>query len=146
MFRHISAPIPRFEDYSMWSFGDVHLFAEGPWRTWDNGGYNWPVIPWMLFYRSGNRDYVESAMRNARHVMDVDCCHHGPMRPAGAYAKGQGWTYCFSPWHWAWGPLWDVFWTYPEYLEYCYYMTGYERAADVLRLMAEANSGGKIDA
>lgn len=145
MFRHIVAPIPELEDYSLWSFGDVHLFAANPWRTWDNGGYNWPAIPWMLFYRSGERDYLEAAVRNARHVMDVDVCHHGA-RSGNAYEKVAGWTYAYSPWHWAWGPVGDVFWTHPEYLAYCYYLTGYERAEDVLRLMAEANRGGPFDA
>ena len=44
-----------------------------------------------------------------------------------AYVKTLGFTYSYSPWHWGVGPLWDVFWTHPQYLMHCYYLTGYER-------------------
>jgi hypothetical protein len=153
MFRHVATPLDKAADFDLWNFGDVHLFRSGPWRNWDGGGYNWPTIPWQLFYRSGQRDYFEHAIRNARHVMDVDVCHYAPSPTASdndpayryaPYTKVPGYTYSYSPLHWAWGPVGDVFWTHPSYLLYCYYLTGYERAADVLGLMANVNDTGAL--
>jgi len=152
MFRHISTPLESQADFDMWNFGDVHLFRSGPWRNWDGGGYNWPIVPWLLFYRSGQRGYFEHAIRNARHVMDVDVCHFAPSLQGGGkdpayqyapYTKVPGYTYTYSPLHWAWGPVGDVFWTHPSYLLYYYYLTGYERAGDVLGLMANVNDTGR---
>jgi len=137
MFQHVTHRVEEFGDFDMWHFGDVHLFSNYGWRTWDCGGYNWPAIPWMMFYRTGDRRYYEEGVRNARHVMDVDCCHHAPLK-APAHAKGLGFMHSYSTLHWLWGPCWDQFWTHPEFLESMYYMTGYERAADVLAMLAKS--------
>jgi len=138
MFRYIAQPLDRLKDFETWNHGDVHLFSGSGWRTWDNGGYNWPQIPWLMYYRSGGRHYLEHGRRNARHVMDVDIVHHGKEH-AQANEKGLGFKHMFSAHHWAWGPYWDNFHTHPQYLLYYYYMTGYERAKDVLQLMAESS-------
>jgi len=137
MYRHVTHRYEAFENYNLWNFGDVHLFSFHGWRSWDGGGYNWPAIAWMLFYRTGNRFHLQNGMRNARHVMDVDCCHHAPLK-AKAHTKGLGFMHMYSGLHWGWGPIWDNFHTHPEYLLYCYCLTGYERARDVLELMAES--------
>lgn len=143
LFRYIAEPSNRSQDFDMWNFGDVHLFTPSGWRTWDGNGYNWSQVPWLMYYRSGVRHYRMHGERNARHVMDVDICHHGPLQNE-AHHKALGFKHMYSPLHWAWGPVWDNFHTHPQYLLHYHRLTGYERAADVLELMAassKANTG-----
>ncbi len=129
-------------DYGVWNWGDLQWCwtrAQGYtiYRYWMNNGKGWPVAPWALWLRSGDRRYWERGEANSRHIMDVDTCH-APEWTYAADGKIRGGQYHYSAIHWGYGPEVSTFFVDSEYLPTCYYMTGYERAWDVTLLRAEA--------
>lgn len=128
-------------DYGTWNFGDIQWHWLGSsytiYRYWMNNGKGWSILPWALWIRSGDRRYWENGEANSRHVMDVDTCHV----PEWAYApdgKIRGGQYHYSALHWGYGPHVSQFFSDTEYLPYCWFMTGYERARDVMLERVEA--------
>lgn len=71
-------------DYGMFNFGDAHHnwnWLERRWnlhRIWRNTHHGWARWPWLLYARSGSKALFDWADRNARHVADIDHCHHAP--------------------------------------------------------------------
>lgn len=128
---------PTYGDYQHWNFGDSRLFRSGAFRKWDSNGYSSATIDWRLFYRSGERKYLINGARMSKHVMDVDTCNYGPLTSGSSFGRRLGGSYLFAPCHWVWGPTSANYWQHPEYLMLHYCMTGYERAGDVLTLMAD---------
>ena len=128
-------------DFGAWNFGDIQwiwaVTGYAHYRYWMNNGKGWPIVPWALWLRSGQRKYWEKGEANARHLMDVDTCHV-PEWGGARDGKRRGAVYEYSAMHWSKGPQVAYFTADSEYLPYCYYMTGYERAWDVLRERAEA--------
>jgi hypothetical protein len=128
-------------DYGTWNYGDIQWNWLGSaytiYRYWMNNGKGWSVLPWALWIRSGDRRYWENGEANSRHVMDVDTCHV----PEWSYApdgKIRGGQYHYSALHWGYGPHVSQFFSDSEYLPYCWFMTGYERARDVMLERVEA--------
>ena len=128
-------------DYGTWNYGDLQWIWTGygytVYRYWMNNGKGWPIMPWILWMRSGARKYHENGEANARHLMDVDTCHV-PEWERAADGKIRGGIYEYSAMHWSKGPPVDYFTADTEYLPYYYYLTGYERAWDVLQERVEA--------
>ncbi len=128
-------------DFGMWNWGDVQWLFSGTghstYRYWMNNGKGWSTVPWLLWMRSGERKYFRHAWANARHVMDVDSCHtlNWEKAPDG---KIRGGAYEYSAMHWSKGPKIFQFAADDEYLPLCYFLTGDERARDVLLEKAEA--------
>lgn len=128
-------------DFGMWNWGDVQWSFNGTkhstYRYWMNNGKGWPSLPWLLWMRSGDRKYFRHARVNSRHLMDVDSCHtlNWERDPDG---KIRGGSYEYSAMHWTKGPSVFGFPTDDEYLPLCYFLTGDERARDVLLEKAEA--------
>ena len=135
-------------DFGMWNWGDVQWLFTGTghstYRYWMNNGKGWSTVPWLLWMRSGERKYFRHAWANARHVMDVDSCHtlNWERAPDG---KIRGGAYEYSAMHWTKGPKFFDFATDDEYLPLCYFLTGDERARDVLLEKAEAYARFDID-
>ena len=69
-------------DYGMFNYGDSHHnwhWQERRWslhRIWRNTHHGWGRWPWLLYARSGDTRLLGWAIANARHVEDVDHCHH----------------------------------------------------------------------
>ncbi len=131
-----------YGDYGVWNWGDLQWtwtyngFAI--YRYWMNHGKGWSILPWALWLRSGERQYWENGEANSRHCMDVDICHiPGWERDPNDY-KLRGGQYHYSALHWGYGPQVFTFFIDSEYLPYAWYMTGYERAHDVMLEHAEA--------
>jgi len=129
-------------DFGTWNFGDVQWAWIGrggytTYRYWMNHGKGWSILPWTLWLRSGARKYWENGEINSRHVMDIDTCHV-PEWKIAADGKVRGGQYHYSAIHWGYGPQVSTFYVDSEYLPYCYYVTGYERAHDVMLERAEA--------
>jgi hypothetical protein len=129
-------------DYGTWNFGDIQWSWIGrlgytTYRYWMNHGKGWSIVPWVLWLRSGEREYWENGEANSRHVMDVDTCHIPEWEPAPD-GKIRGGQYHYSALHWGYGPHVSSFFMDSEYLPYCYYLTGYERAKDILLDRVEA--------
>jgi len=128
-------------DFGTWNYGDVQWAWVGwgftTYRYWMNHGKGWSILPWALWLRSGDRRYWEHGEANGRHCMDVDTCHvpEWEMAPDGKIRGGQ---YHYSAIHWGYGPQVSTFYIDSEYLPYHYYVTGYERAKDVMLMRAEA--------
>lgn len=84
-------------DYGMWNFGDSHTswdMAKRRWneayRTWRNTHHGAPRVPWLLYVRSGDPKYLRYAIRNTRHIMDIDYCHYStPEFEALDYPRGK---------------------------------------------------------
>lgn len=69
-------------DYGMFNYGDYHYnwnAVEQRWSHnrhyagWHHGGGR---VPWLLFARTGEPRCLEFGFDNARHMTDVDMCHH----------------------------------------------------------------------
>jgi hypothetical protein len=122
-------------DYDEWNFGDLRLFRGGPFRTWDNGGYNCTDLFWWQFYRTGKRFFLEEGIHTARHTMDVDTIAHSQSTSGGYddYLRIAGRAHFYATLQWAWtAPRGDEFTDHPWYLLLCWLMTGYEVARTVL--------------
>ncbi|MEA3401111.1 MAG: hypothetical protein U9R79_07705, partial [Armatimonadota bacterium] len=70
------------EDYGLWNFGGGHTtwdVARRRWhdvyRCWRNTHHGCNRVPWLLYVRSGDRDYRRYGVRNARKVLDEGFCH-----------------------------------------------------------------------
>jgi hypothetical protein len=145
------------DDFGTWNWGDVQWqwsgYAYVTYRYWMCNGKGWSVVPWILFLRSGDRRYLEHGEANSRHVMDVDTCHvqdtgqfADDMPPPAPDWKFRGGVYSYSEIHWSFGPVHEDregITGDSEYLLYCYYVTGYERARDVIRERVEAVHGSR---
>jgi len=139
-------------DFGWYDYGDVHnrvgsdeynrKLKAGPtaafWRYWDSTHYGLPNAPWTLYYRSGNRKYLQFAEVNSRHCMDIDRCHFGDgkRRIKGTHYY-QDWS--IIPWN-GYPPEYVMLANYAklEYLAYAYYLRGYRRALDVMKDYGEA--------
>lgn len=129
-------------DYGLWNYGDLQWCwtpsGYPAYRYWMGNGKAWSVLPWLLWLRSGDRDYLENGEANSRHIMDIDTCHTHDQDWNPIDGKIRGGQYCFSAFHWGRGPtLFEVF-ADTEWMPYSYYVTGYERAKDVMLMEAEA--------
>lgn len=141
-------------DFGLWNYGDiqwswVELGGYTTYRYWMNNGKGWSVVPWALWIRSGDRDYYEKAEANSRHVMDIDTCHVDDCAEEGKPRDGKikGGMYHYCALHWAYGPRILPFYCDSEYLPNYYFMTGYERAKDVMMERVEGikNSPESVD-
>jgi hypothetical protein len=107
-------------------------------RTYDMG-YQQPLSPWMMYLRSGQRQWLRYAIRNARGLADSRIQHW--THPA--YAKRVGWStqdHGAFPWDTnlaEWG-----FNIYTPFLLNHYWVTGDERAMDEHTLVLDAFAAG----
>ena len=69
-------------DYGMFNYQCIHAdnshFSGGRWaldRVW-NDDHGAPLIPWLLYFRSGDPKHFQFARRNSRHLMNVDVTHY----------------------------------------------------------------------
>jgi hypothetical protein len=137
-----------FMDYGWFDYGDIHndardwtfgnKFAGGRtatlWRYWDSTHYGFPNSPWLLWFRSGDRKYLEFAEANARHCMDIDRCHFGD----GKDRHKGGHYYCdWSIIHWTGRTETHINYDKLEYMLYAYYMRGYRRGLEVMKDWAD---------
>ncbi|MEN6404479.1 MAG: hypothetical protein ABFD94_21225, partial [Armatimonadia bacterium] len=84
-------------DYGLWNYGDSHTswdMGKRRWsdayRCWRNTHHGAPRVPWLLYLRSGDTKYLDYAIRNTRHVLDVDFCHYStPEFEALEYPQGK---------------------------------------------------------
>jgi len=131
-----------YGDFGTWNWGDLQwawAHAGVPiYRYWMNNGKGWSVVPWALYLRSGDRRYHDHGEANSRHVMDVDMCHVPEWERSPDDYKLRGGQFHYSAIHWGYGPQVFSFFLDSEYLPYYYYLTGYERAHDVMLEHAEA--------
>ena len=122
-------------DYGLWNYGDLQYnwnvvqqkFRRMD-RYWMNHGNGWNVVPWMLYLRSGERKYLEEATAHSRHLMDVDTSHMDD-EASERWVGGQS---GYAPVHFGHHTYRAHFVNESEYLIYYYYLTGYERAKDVI--------------
>ncbi|MEW6356503.1 MAG: LamG-like jellyroll fold domain-containing protein [Planctomycetota bacterium] len=133
-----------FGDYGFFDFGDVHYsihwdeenrrWVPEPWRRFASRFYGICVMPWTQFARTGSRRYLEWAIDNARHVMDIDMCHITAKVEGYRYPKYAGGRYGGNGGIIHYGA--DIYSIgcdshVSQWADY-YYLTGYERAWDVL--------------
>jgi len=68
--------------YGMWIYGQLHTtynYSAHRWniyRIYNQLHHNGPRWPWIMYLRSGDRDYLGLALANTRIVADVGFCHH----------------------------------------------------------------------
>lgn len=107
--------------------GDGPVTYSGYRRGYDMG-YGQPLVPWMMYLRSGQRPWLAYAIRNARCMMDARTQHWtDPI-----VNKHVGWS-VQDHGTWAWDTLlaeWGFNYFAP-FMLLDYYTTGYERAMDV---------------
>jgi len=132
-----------WEGYGMIHYGDVHGKSQDKgWRHWASRFYGFPVLPYVMFARTGDPEYLKFGIDNSKHVMDVDMCHvtnlkygdYGRLCPK-APGKRRGGRYGGDGGiiHYA-GHLYDLGCdSHVDQWTYAYYLTGYRRAWDILR-------------
>ena len=133
------------QDYGMIHYGDVHYvvnfdkelkqYSPRPWRCWASRFYGFPLVPWLMFARSGDPQYLIFGYDNARHVMDIDMCHvtnaeHKKWR-GGRYGGNGGIIHYAANIY----PIGCD--SHVEHMLYMYYLTGYRRAWDMVMEEAE---------
>ena len=64
--------------YGYMNFGDTYSGSEAISGTWDNNEYDGPFCFYVEFLRGGNPGWFELAEQAARHMADIDTCHHSP--------------------------------------------------------------------
>lgn len=129
-------------DFGVWNYGDLQWTWMGRgvpiYRYWMNLGKGWSIVPWSLWLRSGDRRYWDNGEANSRHAMDVDMCHVPGWGLDPSDYRRRGGQYHYSALHWGYGPEVFTYYVDSEFLPYCWYMSGYERARDVMHEHAEA--------
>ncbi|MDA1138440.1 MAG: hypothetical protein O3B01_07635 [Planctomycetota bacterium] len=137
-----------YMDFGWFDYQDVHCDARNDsyshqvaggrmahlWRHWDSTHYGFPNAPWLLYYRSGKRKYLQFAEANTRHCMDIDRCHFGDEK--SRYKGGH--YYCdWSLIHWNRTTEDHINYDKLEYMLYSYYLRGNRRALSVMKDWAE---------
>ena len=124
-------------DFDEWNFGDLRLFRNGAFRTWDNGGYNGCDVFWWQWYRSGRRFFLEEGMNNTSGTSWTSTpWRTRSLSPAATTitCASPGAPMCSPRIQWAWPEArGDLFNDHPSYLLLCWLMTGYEVARTVLQ-------------
>ena len=129
-------------DYGMFNFGDGHTtwdFGRKRWsdvyRCWRASHHGSPRVAWLLYVRSGDPKFLRYALRNSRHVMDVDICHYTtPELQRAAYPLGKivGALNDYKGLvHWHSGNRLFDYNSMTDFLLYYYYLTGDHRGLDV---------------
>lgn len=107
--------------------GDGPLTYNGYRRCYDVG-YQQPLVPWQMYWRSAQRKWLTYARRSSRCFMDARV-HHWTDPTLG---KQVGYVaQDHSTWAWDTNLVSFGFNVYTPALLYDYYTTGYERAMDV---------------
>lgn len=162
-FDWVAALRAEYGDHGWFNYGDVHMgrsgtyvkdtpyaplhekygFAFDAYRGWACSGYDWPTATWIQFARTGKRKYFAHSEANARHVMDIDTCHEDadPATDRTDWKHRKGEQYEYGCVHWTYGPIELTFYTHVDFMCYCYCMTGYRRAKDVLDEVAQNTRG-----
>lgn len=122
-----------------WDLARPDINYNFPGKHWMNTGTGFSSLAWFLWMRSGDRRYRDFADANARHVMDVDTQQIdrgtiGGNKIAGAQSQ-------YQTTHGGFMVLAGEYEMFPrnaeiEGIALAYYLTGYERARDVLELRA----------
>ncbi len=141
-FRWFTRELDDEGDFGTWNYGDLQwTWTESGtpiYRYWMNLGKGWSILPWVLWLRSGDREYFENGEANSRHCMDVDTCHVPDWERDPRDFRLRGGQYHYSAVHWGYGPEVFSYYVDSEYLPYAWYCTGLERAKDCLDEHAEA--------
>lgn len=136
-------------DYGMFNFGDGHTVWDKGRERWSDHYRQWralhhgaPRVPWLLYIRSGAPKYLLHAVRNTRHVMDIDICHFTTGEFAErAYPEGKivGALNDYKGLvHWHSGSRLFDYNAMTDYLLYYYYLTGDRRGLDVAKEWGES--------
>ena len=132
-------------NYGFFDYGDVdhqvkfsakeNRWITQPWRRMLSRFYGICVMPWTQFARTGQRRYLRWAIDNARHVMDIDMCHlTNTSEEIGRFPRYRGSRYGGNGGiiHYGHRPYVMGCDSHVSQWTYCYYLTGYRRAWDVL--------------
>ncbi len=115
------------------SEGKVEYQYSGYRRNYDLG-YGSAIVPWLMYLRSGERDWLDAGTAIARHEMDVRHIH--PTGVPGTPRIG------FKYWHygtWSFdGSCLGFQDHWYKNLALCFYVTGYQRALDVFGEIMES--------
>lgn len=124
-------------DYGMFNLGNAHhnwVLTERRWhmhRLWRATHQHWPRWPWIQYARSGNKEVLDYARRNARHVADISHAHYTNAEFAAAgYPRGKivgGICDYKGLVHWSAGNR-LCYNSVGDALLYSYYMTGDHRS------------------
>jgi len=147
MFNHLDAHGDNSWYMSVKRYGD-----RGPaWmlnRVWNAGHHGVSRLGWMLYFRSGDRRYLEYARPNAQHVVDVDITHfHAKGLDLFKHAPGntqllqhrQGAMYhCKGYVHWGGDSSISGHLVNFDFALWGYYLTGNRRLLDGVRVWLDA--------
>ncbi len=104
-----------------------HRYVYSGYRRNYDLGYGNPIVPWLMYLRSGDRRWLDVGVAKARHEMDVRHIH--PTYAGGTPRIG------FKFWHYgSWSfdqsclGFQDMWY---KNLALCFYTTGYQRAMEV---------------
>lgn len=132
--------VERCRVYGKWIWGDVlsrpNLYDRTAklYRCFRKAHQGWPYT-WLPFARSGDVRLLRFAQASVRHMTDVCFCHYSDER----LKRPKGWwNRCLIPWAGFSGPTSRQYVDECDYLWQCYYLTGYQRAHDVIMDWADA--------
>lgn len=121
-------------EYGLWRFGFTRWGApentdggSSLYRWMDGGQYDQAIMPWLLYLRGGDRQFLEEAEITSRFLMDVGVNHFNTRGfPTGYMSTAGGTPFPYIPFHNTKG-------TKVHFLSYYYHLTGYKRAKEVMQ-------------
>ena len=136
------------QDYGMFIFGGAHSkweYQNRAWhiyRTWQNTHHAGPRTSWLLYFRSGDPQYFEYALRNTQKVLDLGYCHYTKPKylrlsyPQGKIVGGLNDYKGLVPWN-AGNRVADYN-SMTDFMFYYYYTTGNKWGLEVAKEWGEA--------
>ena len=121
-------------EHGFWRFGFTRWGAPANsdngnslYRWMDGSQYDQQLIPWLLYLRGGDRQFLEEAEITSRFLMDVGVNHFNTRGyPTGYMSTAGGTPFPYIPFH-------DTKGTKVHFLSYYYHLTGYKRAREVMQ-------------
>lgn len=121
-------------EYGFWRFGFTRWGAPANsdngnslYRWMEGSQYDQQLIPWLLYLRGGDRQFLEEAEITSRFLMDVGVNHFNTRGyPTGYMSTAGGTPFPYIPFH-------DTKGTKVHFLSYYYHLTGYKRAIEVMQ-------------
>lgn len=120
---------PELNEYGFLRFGLArNTTPRADLYRWVGGmQYDYQITPWLLFWRGGGREYYEAALDTTQYAMDVHTNHFNTRNhPTGYMSFVSG-----MPLPWA--AMHRAFNMRAHFLMMSYYLTGYDRAREVLQ-------------
>lgn len=134
--------------YGMWIHGDIATWrinlsnrTTALYRAFRSRHHGWPYS-WLPYARSGDPQLLKYAEAATRRMIDANYCHYysddvDRLAGEGRYRRIGIWSRSLLPWAARHNPTSRCYESKLDYLQHAYYLTGYERARELIESWME---------